>query len=65
MKKSEEYLAKLKHEMEIWQKKVEELPGDTISVNHPFYKMSVNASNKYAVAKYMMKLMQEEAATIQ
>lgn len=61
MKKSEQYLEKLKREMEVWQQKVESLDGDTISVTHPYYIRSVNASNKYATAKYMMKLMQEEA----
>ena len=60
MKKSEQFLAKLKAEKDFWHKKVEELPGDTISTNHPYYKMSVNAANKYAAAKYMFDLMQEE-----
>ena len=60
MTKAEAYLAKLKHEKELWAAKVEELPGDTISVNHPAYKMSVNAANKYAAAAYMYKLMSEE-----
>lgn len=58
--KAEKYLEKLKHEMEVWQKKVDELPGDSISVNHPIYRMSVNASNKYAAASYMFKLIKEE-----
>lgn len=64
MKKSEQYLEKLRQEKEYWQKKVEELPGDTISANNTYYKMSCNAANKYAAAKYMMKLMKEEAETV-
>ena len=61
MKKSEQYLEKLRHDMEVWRKQVDDLPGDTVPVNHPAYKMSVNASNKYYAAAYMMKLMKEEA----
>jgi len=60
MKKSEQYLQNLRAEKEHWAKVVENLPGDTINVNHPAYKMSVNAANKYAAAAYMMKLMKEE-----
>lgn len=60
MKKSEQYLERLRHEKEMWQEKVDELPGDTISVNHPFYKMANNAAARYAAAAYMMKLMEEE-----
>lgn len=61
MKKSEQYLERLRYEKELWQKKVDDLPSDTINVNHPFYKMANNAANKYAAAAYMMKLMKEEA----
>lgn len=60
MTKAEAYLTKLKAEKEHWQKVVDELPGDTISVNHTAYKMSVNAANKYAAAAYMYKLMTEQ-----
>lgn len=55
-----EYLEKLKQEKDYWQKELDNLPGDTVSVNSAVYRMSVNASNKYAVAKVMMKLMKEE-----
>ena len=58
--KVEKYLEKLKHEMEVWQNKVDELPEDSISTNHPYYRMSVNASNKYATASYMLKLIKDE-----
>ena len=61
MKESEKYLARLKHEKEYWQKLVDELPGDTISCNHTYYRMATNAANKYAAAKHMMDLMQKEA----
>lgn len=64
MTKAEKYLEQLRCEKELWHKKVEELPGDTISVNNPIYRMSVNAANKYAAAAYMMKLMKEEAETV-
>lgn len=60
MKKSEQYLEKLRHDMEVWRKKVDEIPDDRVSVNHPAYKMYVNAINKYYAAAYMMKLMKEE-----
>ena len=63
MKKSEQYLEKLRRN-KLWEKKVNDLPGDTISTNHPFYIRSVNASNIYAAAAYMMKLMKEEAETV-
>lgn len=61
MTKAEKYLNRLKAEKEYWQKQVDALPGDTISVNNPLYKMATNAANKYAAASYMMKLMLEEA----
>lgn len=61
MKKSEQYLERLRHETELWIQKVDELP-DTVSVNHPFYKMANNAAIRYAAAAYMMELMKEEAA---
>ena len=61
MTKAEKYLNRLRTEKEYWQKKVDALPGDTISANNPIYKMATNAANKYAAASYMMKLMQEEA----
>lgn len=64
MKKSEQYLARLKQEKEYWQKKVDDLPGDTISTNHPYYKMANNAAAKYAAANYMMNLMLSEAETV-
>lgn len=54
------YLEKLRSEKELWQRKVEEMPGDTINVNSQIYKMSVNAANKYAAALYMFKLMSDE-----
>lgn len=57
-----EYLDKLKSEKDYWQKKLDSLPGDTVSVNNPIYKMSLNAFNKYAAAKTMMQLMVREAA---
>ena len=57
-----EYLDKLKSEKDYWQKELDALPSDTVSVNNPIYKMSVNASNKYAAAKTMMQLMAREAA---
>lgn len=60
MKKSEKYLATLKTAAEYWQQKVDELPGDSISVSDPRYKMSVSASNSYAAAKTMHKYMTEE-----
>lgn len=56
-----EYLEKLKYEKDYWHAKVEAIPGDTIDVNNPIYRMSVNASNRYAAAKTMMKLMMNDA----
>lgn len=61
MKKSEQYLERLRFEKELWQKKIDELPGDTIITTHPFYRMANNAAAKYAAAAYMMKLMKEES----
>ncbi len=51
------YLKKLREEMEYWQSKVDSLPGDSVSVNNPYYKMLTTASGKYAAASYMFKLM--------
>ena len=61
---AQEYLNKLEIEMNYWKDKVDSLPGDSVSVIHPFYIRSVNASNKYAAAKHMMKLMQQETSSI-
>lgn len=47
---------------ELWQKKLDDLPGDTVSVNHSVYKMASHAATKYATAKYMYKLMSEQDA---
>lgn len=63
-KKSEQYLERLRDEKELWQRKLDELPGDTIDTNHPVYNMAKNAANKYAAAAHMMKLMKEEAETV-
>lgn len=58
MSKAEQYLETLKHEKELWQKKVDELPRESIKVNNPYYKMA-----NVAAASYMMKLMKEEVET--
>lgn len=63
--KSGQYLEKLKLTAELWQAKVDSLPGDSISVNDPRYRMSVSASNTYAAAKTMQKYMTEENAVKQ
>lgn len=57
-----EYIEKLKSEKDYWAKQLDTLPGNTVSVDNPIYRMSVNASNKYAVAKTMMRLMAHDAA---
>ncbi len=62
MTKAEKYLERLKYEKELWQKKLDDLPGDTVSVNHSVYKMASHAATKYATAKYMYKLMSEQDA---
>lgn len=60
MTKSEAYLQKLKSEADLWKKQLDALPGNTVSVNHTVYRMSVNASAKYAAAAHMRKLMLDE-----
>lgn len=60
MTKAEKYLAQLEHEMNLWRKKVDEKPGDSIDSLDMDYRMSCTASAKYAAAAYMMKLMKEE-----
>ena len=61
---AQEYLNKLESEKNYWKDKVDSLPGDSVSVTNPFYIRSVNAANKYASAKFMMKLMQQENESI-
>lgn len=60
MTKAEAYLDRLYNEWQVWQKKQDALPGDTISTDNPIYRMTVGAANRYYTAKYMMKLMKEE-----
>ena len=54
------YLELLKSEKDYWEKKLDSIPGDTVSVDNPIYRMSVNASNKFFAAKTMMQLMERE-----
>ena len=61
MTKAEAYLQRLKNDADFWHRKVDDIPGDSIPVNHPAYRMSCTASSKYAAAKYMYKLLTEEA----
>lgn len=63
MSKAEQYLETLKHEKELWQKKVDELPSESIKANNPYYKMANVAAARYSAASYMMKLMKEEVET--
>ena len=65
MKKSESYLEKLQMAAEYWQEKVDALPGDSISVNDPRYKMANSTSAAYAAAKTMRDYMIEEAKSEQ
>lgn len=56
MKKSEEYLARLLHEKEAWEKRLEEIPGP-ISPTHILYRCMQNAANRYYAAKQMYDYM--------
>lgn len=57
-----EYIEKLKSEKDYWDKQLDKLPGNTVSINNPIYRMSVNASTKYTVAKTIMRLMAHDEA---
>ena len=64
MTKAEAYLGRLHHEYDVWQSKFEELPADC-NANSPVYlrysRLAQTAATRYYVAKYMMKLMKEDA----
>lgn len=57
MKASEKYLARLLHEKEVWEKKLNELPGNSVDASDITYRMAVNSANKYYAAKAMYDYM--------
>lgn len=64
MTKAEAYLDRLRHEYDVWQKKVDGLSELREGVNdliHPLYsRLAETAATRYYAAKYMMELMKEE-----
>lgn len=59
MKPSEEYLAKLLHEKEAWEKRLEKIP-QPLSPAHILYRCAQNAANRYYAAKQMYDYMTKE-----
>ena len=57
---SENYLERLRHEKDVWRKKADMLPAERNGPHDPTYRMSVSAANRYAVARHMMNLMEED-----
>ena len=57
---AKEFLDRLKHERDVWQRKQDAMRGDRININHPIYRMAVSTANKYYTAKRMYELLTGE-----